>query len=361
MAKVAKRRDRYVIDFYDHQGKRRWQTMPEGTTLKAAKDKLREIEQAVGRQVYIPPKDALSFKSIAQDWVIAKRANVRSSTLQQYDGHVRNHFAGLDTVSIDRITVKMIERWVAKRREDGVSLPLMRKVLKTLSQVLKYAVRHRHIAYNPLPDIERPRGQGVPKEDLFQVLNRDEITRLVDAADQPMYKTLFFLAAMSGARQGELLGLKWSDVLWDTNQIQIRRTFNHSQFFEPKTLGSKRKIDLGPKVMGALKRWRLACPPNDLDLVFPSEKGIPIQHSAMLRAHFHPAVVRAGLPRLRFHFLRHTCASLMIEQGEDLVYIQKQLGHAKLTETLNTYAHLIHKYRPEAAEKLELGIVVAEW
>jgi integrase len=180
MAKVAKRRDRYVIDFYDHQGRRRWQTMPAGTTLKAAKDKLREIEAAVGRGVYIPPKHVSTLKAIAGDWLELKRANVRGSTLQMYEGHLK-HFAEIDHIRVDRITVKTIETWIAQRRAAGVTLATLRKVLLTLGAVLKYAVRHRHITHNPLLDVERPKGKGKEKDTVFHVLKRDEIGSLIEA------------------------------------------------------------------------------------------------------------------------------------------------------------------------------------
>jgi integrase len=360
MAKVAKRRDRYVLDFYDHQGKRRWQTMKKGTTLKAAKDKLREIEDAVDRRSYMPPKAVPEFKTIAKDWLDLKRADVRASTLQSYAGHMK-HLATLEPIRVDRITVKTIEGWIAESREAGMSLATLRKVLKTLGAVLRYAVRHRHIVENPLSSIERPKGQGQVKEDRLHALKRDQIERFIAATEQAEFKMLFYLAVMSGARQGELLGLQWPDVMWASNQIKIQRTFNHGAWYEPKTSASRRQIDLGPMVLTALKRWKLACPKTELDLIFPGPKGKPLQHSNMLRLHFHPALTAAGLPRVRFHDLRHTYASLLIDQGETVVYIQKQLGHSKPTETLNIYSHLMEKHRPEAAAKLENGIVVAEW
>ena len=334
--------------------------MPAGTTLKSAKDKLREIEVAVGRGIYIPPKHVSTLGAIAKDWLELKRADVRSSTLQMYDGHLK-HFTEIEHVRVDRITAKTIEQWIAKRREAGVTLATLRKVLLTLGAVLKYAVRHRYMPYNPLSDVDRPRGQGQEKEAVFHVLQRAEIERLIAATDHSGFKMLFYLAVMSGARQGELFALKWSDVLWASNQVQIQRTYNHGTFYEPKTKTSKRKIDLGPMVMTALKRWKLACPKTELDLVFPGDDDKPLQHGHVGRYHFRPALAAAELPRMRFHDLRHTYASLLIDQGENVVYIQKQLGHSKPTVTLDIYAHLMEKHRPEAAAKLENGISVAEW
>jgi integrase len=106
-------------------------------------------------------------------------------------------------------------------------------------------------------------------------------------------------------------------------------------------------------MMGALKRWRLACPPNDLDLIFPSEAGRPLAESTMVRKFFKPALRKAGLPDIRFHDLRHTDASLLIEQGENIKYIQTQLGHSSPIVTLEVYAHLMKPVNQEAARKLE--------
>lgn len=80
---------------------------------------------------------------------------------------------------------------------------------------------------------------------------------------------------MSGARQGELFGLKWSDVDWENSPIHIQRIFNNQAWFDVKTDTSRRKIDLGPSTMAELKKWCVACPPNRLNLIFPNDVGQP--------------------------------------------------------------------------------------
>ena len=164
---------------------------------------------------------------------------------------------------------------------------------------------------------------------------------------------LFMLAIFSGARQGELLGLKWKDVDWVNSQIHVQRTYNNDQFFATKTKTSNRRIDLGPAVMTKLKKWNLACPNSDLNLVFPNSAGQPIDHHNMVRRCFLPTLKAAELPRMRFHDIRHTYASLMIAQGENIKYIQSQLGHSSPTVTWNVYAHLMKPTNQEAACKLE--------
>jgi len=153
--------------------------------------------------------------------------------------------------------------------------------------------------------------------------------------------------------QGELIGLKWSDIDWETKQVSINRTFNKRAWYSPKSKSSARRVDLGPKMIQALKEWKLACPPNDLDLVFPSKSGEPIDDSTLVRNFFKPALKKAGLPTIRFHDLRHTYASLLIEQGENIKYIQSQLGHSSPVVTLNVYAHLMKPTNQASAIKLE--------
>jgi integrase len=152
------------------------------------------------------------------------------------------------------------------------------------------------------------------------------------------------------------LGLKWSDVDWPNNQIHIQRTFNNQSWYKPKSKASARKINLGPSMIRELKKWRLACPPSELNLVFPNRAGGPINHSNMVNRHFEPALKKAGIERIRFHDLRHTFASLLIDQGENITYIQTQLGHSSPSVTLNVYAHLIKPHDQSAANRLETTI-----
>ena len=109
-------------------------------------------------------------------------------------------------------------------------------------------------------------------------------------------------------------------------------------------------------MMSKLKEWKLACPPNNLNLIFPNKVGNPINHNNLIKRHFYTALDTAKLPVIRFHDLRHTYASLLIEQGENIKYIQSQLGHSSPTVTLNIYAHLMKSVNQEAASRLEKAI-----
>ena len=171
-----------------------------------------------------------------------------------------------------------------------MNLTTLRKIIVTLNQIMKYAVRHTFIDHNPVRDAERPKDQSEVAEtdeqdDLIQILIPEQINAFLNAEKDQKYNTLFMLAIMSGARQGELFGLKWTDVDWFNNQIHVQRTFNENAWYKPKSKASKRKIDLGITMMAQLKKWKFACPPSDLDLIFPNESGNPLHHGNMLRRH----------------------------------------------------------------------------
>jgi len=105
-----------------------------------------------------------------------------------------------------------------------------------------------------------------------------------------------------------------------------------------------------------LKEWKLACLKNNLDLIFPDEAGNPIDQSNLLKRNFFPAIIKVCIEKIRFHDLKHTFASLLIEQGENIKYIQSQLGHSNPTVTLDVYAHLMKTYNQESVRKLESTI-----
>ena len=356
MAKIAKRRGRLVLDFYDATGKRVWKTLPAGTTLTRAKELLRETEDQLDRGIYLPEKRTPSFAEVSADWIEHKRANIRQSTCHMYGVHLRLHLARLNSMKINRITIETVERFTAKRLKDGMNLTTLRKVLVTLNQVMGFAVRRRYIDHNPVRDAEKPRDRGQVEKRHVRVLSHKEVKALVESEPNPKYRTLFMLAVLSGLRQGELMGLKWTDIDWFNGQVGVERTFNNGAWYKPKSATSRRRVNLGPAMMEALKAWHKACPESALNLVFPNEAGNPLDHWHLIGRYFLPALKRAGIDRVRFHDLRHTFASLLLDQGESIKHVQTQLGHSSPTLTLNVYAHLIKPANQESARKLEASI-----
>ena len=185
---------------------------------------------------------------------------------------------------------------------------------------------------------------------------------------------LFAVAATTGLRQGELLGLSWSDVELDGTQptLTVRRSLaraegrNKYMLAEPKTAKSRRTIELGSTAARALHRQKarqaadkLAFGPDlwqDVDsLVFTDEVGRPLRPWAVTKT-FAAALKRLGLPHVRFHDLRHGAASLMLSQGVPLKLVSEQLGHSSIAITSDVYAHLDRESKRAAADALERAI-----
>lgn len=365
MACITKRRGRYVIDCYDQNGKRYRKSLPEGTTKQKAREILRDIEERVSRRAFVHEKKILTFAQVSKLWLNYKKNNLRETTWEMYDSITKLHFEELEQLKIDRIDTVRIEKFITARREVKMNLSTLRKILVTLNQIMAYAVRHKYVTVNPVRDAERPRSKGnISDQDKINILTPEQINAFLEKVTNQKYYVLFLTAIMTGARQGELLGLKWSDIDFQKKQLQIRRTFNHGRYFEPKTKGSTRNIDLSPVVVRELAQWKLINPCAEDDVVFPNEKGHPIDCLNMVKRFFYPALKAAECPKIRFHDLRHTYASLLIEQGENIKYISSQLGHTNPTTTLNIYAHLMKHDNQVAVCKLENTIfkqVVTIW
>jgi integrase len=354
MACITKRRGRYVIDCYDQHGKRYRKSLPEETTKQRAREVLRDIEEKISKRAFVHEKKIPVYGEVAKQWLEYKKENIRITTWEMYEYIIKLHFKEFDDVKISLISTASIEKFITAKRKGQMNISTLRKILGTLNQIMAYAVRHKYIESNPVRDAEKPRNTGkYIGAEKIRVLSPEQINAFLEKVTNQKYYTLFLTAVMTGVRQGELLGLKWSDIDFQKKQAHIRRTFNHGRFFEPKTKGSIRDIDLSPIVIRELAKWKLINSDNELDLVFPSENGTPIDCVNMVKQQFCPVLKAACCPKIRFHDLRHTYASLMIELGVNIKYISNQLGHANPTTTLNIYAHLIKQDNQEAVCKLE--------
>jgi integrase len=216
--------------------------------------------------------------------------------------------------------------------------------------VFKAAIRRGECALNPVERIERafaavcelePGNEHGGEDEVNEsaVLSPDEIRKLLEHAQAGYFCTLFTTAFITGMRSGELLALRWSDVeLGDgaRGKLHVRRSLSWSRanreegvrarFYPPKTKAGLRTITIAAELVAALKLWKVECPPGEL--VFPHTDGQPNCRDRVLRVGLYPALRRAGLRRVNFHSLRHSCASAMIAAGAPITEIQHRLGHA---------------------------------
>jgi integrase len=186
------------------------------------------------------------------------------------------------------------------------------------------------------------------------------------AARGSRMEAILHLAVATGMRQMELLGLKWTDLDWVKQTLRIERQLERSdseniRFSPPKTKRGKRTISLGDQTIEVLQRCneiqneqRKAAGENwkETGLMFTTNVGTPICFRNLLRD-FKLILQKAGLPNIRFHDLRHTAASLMLNHDIPVIVVSRRLGHAKPSITLDVYGHLIPSMQTEVAQKID--------
>lgn len=385
---VEKRRGKWVLDYYDQHGIRRWETTQ--GNKKEAEDLLAERRLDIRRGDYLSPTNRkVPFSEFAMQWLNGREAKIRPATIEHYRGHIDGHLVPFfGSVLVGRIDDTLVEAYIKRkdreRKEaetirakatvedrkltpeertgvDGaIGIVTINKTLTTLGSILKYAVKKKLLGSNPVFLVERikPEAQEYSEEkESVHFLTPEQIRPFLDKAEPGLYQTLLTTAIMTGMRQEELLGLTWGHIDWVTGQILVRRVLNRNggewKFYLPKTKASRRNIDADPALLLILKKWKLQVGMNDLDdLVFPSPSGDPLHRSTLYKQGFLPAIRRSGVPRIRFHDLRHAYASLLIDQGERPKYIQVQMGHSSISMTMDTYGHLMDKVNVTSANRL---------
>lgn len=180
MACIRKRRGKYVIDFYDNQGIRRWKTLPKDSRKKDANKALRDIEEQLEKGIYLPDRKIPTFKTVGENWLQQKKFNIRESTWVMYKRHLKLHFGEIGNLKINRINIATVESFIAKRQKENMNINMLRKLIVTFNQVMNYAVRMRIIDYNPVRDAERPKKQGIEEKEIVSILTPYEIKAFLD-------------------------------------------------------------------------------------------------------------------------------------------------------------------------------------
>lgn len=343
--------------------KRKWEAA--GRNKKDAERRLTEILAGIHQGTYSPPKKIL-FKDFTETW-LKDSAGLKPTTLQFYRTLVKTHLApAFGSLALHQISPQLIKSFQSRcLNEKGLSPKTTNSLLTTLKTVLNYAEWSGHIRENPAKRVKPVR---VNRKEM-EFLTPEKIRLLLDHSDEPA-KTLFQTAVLTGVRIGELLALQWGDIDWHSDVIHVCRTLyfrfwrdnsaenaNREErkwaFSTPKSRNSSRTIRMSPKLREALELHRLVAPVSPHDLVFCTSKGTPINPRNLVRREFLPALSRAGLRRIRFHDLRHTYTTLLIAQGENVKFIQSQLGHASIETTLDRYGHLLPDAGKDVGARLD--------
>jgi integrase len=292
---------------------------------------------------------------------------VSQKTYERYESIVRVHLSPtLGRIRLKALTPDHVRGLYREKLDSGLALRSVLHIHRTLSKALKQATNDGLIPRNAARSVKPPQ----PRRKEMQPLSRNQVRTLLDTVKGDRMEALYVLAITAGLRQGELLALKWEDVdLEGTNPtLEVRRSLSETRgrrnFVTPKS-GRGRHLRLSSRAVSALRthrkrqleeRVQKAGLWEDHGLIFPSEVGTPMSGRNLYRA-FKIRVKRASLPQtLRFHDLRHTCATLLLKQGVNPKFVQELLGHADISLTLNTYSHVLPDMGDAAAGGMDAAL-----
>ncbi len=357
-------------------GKYRAMVLVEGHRLTRTFDTKHECKAWI-RQILDQVDQGITYSSAQttldkylSEWLSTARSALREKTAPQYEQLIKTYITpSLGKIKLKDLKSEHIDRFYSLMQKSGVGVRTIRINHSVLHRALNQAIKRGLIGRNPADGVTVPR--QVQAE--MKIWEESEITRFLIAIKGNRNEALFHLALKTGMRQGELLGLKWSDLDWTKGilrvQRQVQRINNKGFLFsEPKTRAGRRSIQLGEFTLQVLRehykrqglekalagdRWA------ENDLVFPSSVGTPIDQRNLQRT-YASLVKKAGVQKIRFHDLRHTAASVMLNHGIPVIVVSRILGHSRPSITLDIYGHLIHDMQVEAARIMDDAITPLE-
>src|SRR5215207_10070502 len=335
----------YRGSYFTSDGRRRYLSAKTKTEARRA---LRKAMADADRGL-IFDADSLKVGECLDRWLADSVSDtVKATTFERYEQITRLHLKPtLGTVKLKALTPAHVRSLYREKLEAGLSARTVRYIHTTLHKALKQAVMDGLIPRNVTEAVNPPQ----PTREEMHPLTPQQAKVLLQTAHEAgdSLEALYVLAVHTGLRQGELLGLKWEDVDLEDGSLQVRRTLATTkagpQLTSPKTKGSRRTVRLTQSTVNALRShlerqleeigragslWR------ENGLIFASEAGDPLDRRYVTNHRFKPLLKRAGLPQIRFHDLRHTCATLLLGRNVNPKIVSEMLGHASITITLDT-------------------------
>ena len=378
MATIQKRSNSYLIRVscgYDSKGKQVIQSM----TWKPEPDMTpRQVEKELNRQAVMFEEKclkgyqgkAIKFEEFAEQWFEEyAKPNLRNTTyerLLQLRGRV---YAAIGHLRMDKITPRQIQAFVNTLSKDGANertgKPLAPKTIRhnlsLISDVFTYAVKVGVAPENPCPKVMLPK--DTPKEK--KIYTREEVERFLNLLnEEPLkYRVFFNLLIYSGFRRGEMLGLEWKDVDFENSIISVRRTSNYTgkkgiYTDTTKTRKSQRTLKFPKEIMDMLRDFkeeqdaealRLGDKWHETDRLFVKWDGRPM-HNNTPYFWLGEFCEKHDLPFYGLHSYRHLFASLLVNQGVDIVTVSGALGHSAVSTTSNVYCHMLQEAQAKVSE-----------
>ena len=338
--RVGKTGTRWLVDYYDSNGKRRFITCQ---SQREAKDKEAELRNRRAKgDIIIPSK--MTFRELTEGWV--ERKGLKPSTARAWGSRLKHHILPqFGDISVQKISRGDIKNFLANLRAKDLAHETTKNALGIIRLILADAVDQNLILANPCAGVKVPRAArdhhvSANEDSLFSPFTEEETKRFVEKAmalypPPSQHGTLFTLAVYSGLRRGELCGLTWQDLALGGKRptLRVKRAWDRTAgFITPKSKAALREVPILPFALKILKEWQLACPDKKASarvfLMGPDSFSKP----------FRRVLRKADLPQIRFHDLRGTYASILARRNIPPKVLQRLMGHSNFSITMDIYA-----------------------
>ncbi len=358
---------RWLVRWYvgrKADGRRQYRSKVVHGSHRDAQKVVRSVLSTQDDGSYVDPS-RLTLDEFLDRWLGSMRGQVTDRTYALYDGLLRLHVRpAAGHILLQRVTTLEIQSLVDAMQQH--SAETKRKVRRLVGQALRQAVAWQLLHRDPSQGVKVPKKKAVRQRNAFTV---EQLRELLAESKESRSACIWSFLAATGARPQEAMGLRWSDVDLDretaTLGAQVVTKDGRGRFFlssRPKTEGSLRLIPLPSVTVVQLIEHRrrqraviLRLGVNyarELDLVFPTEIGTPMDLQNLNRREFKPLARRIGIPQATPYWLRHTVATQLLSAGENPKVVAERLGHTSTQQVLDTYGHVLEGMQQSATEKL---------
>lgn len=339
------------INCFDKEGNR---IRKGGFKTKAdAENALAKIVNQINTGVYIQENKQITFKEASEIYMdLHVGIYCKESTKTGYEGYLNNHiipYFGKQRL-ID-ISCQQIQSFIKTKLDEKLSNQTINHMLILMSCVFNKMIDDEIILKNPVRKVKKLK---LIKQEM-KILSMEEVYRVLEVSNNyyPDFYPTLFTALFTGIRQGELIALTWDKINWVTSKMYINVSYRQGILSTPKTLNSIRYVSIPQELLKVLKEWRIRCPHSDKNLVFPNQEGNYQDVNNLVKRKFHKILNNAKIDVIRWHDLRHTFASILINLNQSPRYIQLQMGHASCDITMNRYSHLMPETSQNAVNAID--------
>lgn len=370
--RIAKKNNRYYVvmegGIDPRTGLRRRTSHAAGSSRRSAERLLAELLEQKRTDTYVEPSQLSLTEYLVNEWLPATKHEVRRSTFDAYRRSIELHVRPrIGTLKLQKVRPVDLTKFYGDLLRDGridstggLSPKTVHNIHQILRKALEDAVRQNYVVRNAAASAKVPRSKA-SRRDEMRYWNAVELRQFLDTAIGSRHFAAWYLAASTGMRRGEVLGLRWRDVNLDAGRLAVRRAIISVAYeiveSDAKTDRSERVVDLDTRTVTVLRehhasqqieREAIGRGYRDSDLVFAKVDGAPIHPESFSQA-FERKSRAAGVPRIRLHDLRHTHATLLLQAAVPPKVVSERLGHATVAFTMQVYAHVIPGMQADAA------------